>query len=254
MDAQLVREMLGLPDMLDVPSALVIEPHPDDNEVGAGATVKLLRERNVRVIYLTVTDGGAGSEDSRQSSEELVRLRRTERQRASSLLGVEESYNLDFEDGGTWSEHQLMMTLVPLIRQFQPTLVMTVDPWTPYESHPDHIKTGKAVAAALIYSKNGVVARGQGAPFEVPLVAFYGSAYPNRFVEVTTTWQIKLEAMKAHASQFDTPSWPLVSEFLTAEAKRLFHEHCDPNRVGYAESFKVLASMQLHFFPEAVRS
>ncbi len=254
MDMGLIRQMLGLPELLDVPNALVIEPHPDDNEVGAGATVKLLTDRNIPVAYLTVTDGRLGSDDPGMTPEEMIRIRMGERQRVNQLLGVQNSYNLGFEDGGDWTESVLMQVLVPLIRQFRPALVMTVDPWTPYEAHPDHVKTGRAVASSLIYCSNGIYLKGQGEPWTVPQVAFYGSAYPNTYVDVTETWATKLEAMKTHTSQFDNADWDLFSGFLTAEAERLYREHLDAVQNGYAEAFKVLSTRQLHFFPEAYKS
>jgi LmbE family N-acetylglucosaminyl deacetylase len=206
------------------------------------------------VTYLTVTDGRCGSEDETIAVDEVIRVRRAERQAANRILGVKTSYNLGLEDGGPWTEYQAMQILVPLIRQFRPALVLTVDPWTPYESHPDHVKTGKAVAASLIYAKNGVAFRGQGAPWEVPQIAFYGSAYANVFVDVSTTWEIKLAAIKAHASQFDLPTWPVFEQFFTTEAERLYHEHYDAKTLGRCEAFKVLTALQMHFFPDAVRS
>lgn len=254
MERDVVRRMLGLPDLLEVKSVLAVEPHPDDNEVGAGATVKLLTSGGVRVVYLTVTDGRAGSEKPGMTAETMISTRRSERQDASRILGVEECYNLGFEDGGNWSEHHLMSVLVPLIRQFRPELLMTVDPWTPYESHPDHIKTGKAAAAALISAKSSIAFKGQGDPYDVPQVAFYGTAYPNTFVDVTATWEAKLAALRAHVSQFQhDPRSDLYLQFLTAEAERLYREHnaAEPGRI---EAFKVLAQLQLHFFPDAVRS
>lgn len=254
MDYEYVRQMLGLPSLLQVPSVMVVEPHPDDNEVGAGAVVKQWCDQGVVVTYLTVTDGRCGSEDDSVTADEMIRIRRAERQAANRLLGVRRSYNLGFEDGGNWSEHQVMQVLVPLIRQFRPALVMTVDPWTPYESHPDHVKTGKAVAAALIYAKNGVAFKGQGEPYSVQQVAFYGSAFANVFIDVSATWEAKLAAIKAHASQFDLPTWPLLEGFWTTEAERLYHEHYDAEKAGRCEAFKVLASLQMHFFPDAVRS
>lgn len=259
MDYQTARQILGLPELMDVPSVLVVEPHPDDNEVGAGATVKRWCDKGTHVIYLTVTDGRAGGEmldasANATTKEDMIRTRRAERQSANRILGVEESYNLGFEDAGNWLEPQLISVLVPLMRQFQPALVMTVDPWTPYESHPDHVKTGKAVAAAVIYAKNALLYRDQGAPHDVPQVAFYGSAYPNTFVDVTSTWEDKLAAIKAHTSQFDNASWPMLSEFFTSEAERYYQEHVGTEDRGRTEAFKVLTSLQLHFFPEAVRS
>lgn len=254
MDVRMVRQLLHLPELVDVKNLLVIEPHPDDNEVGAGATIRLLANKGAKITYITVTDGRLGSMDTELSADTVAGVRKQERQRASELVGVTASYFLEFEDGADWSEHQLMKRLVPLIREVRPDAVMTVDPWTPYESHPDHVKTGRSVATALIYARNGVAQRGQGEPYDVPQIAFYGSAYPNTFVDVSQTWDTKLQAMKAHTSQFDGPDWPLVSGFLTEQAHQYYQSHYGDNPSGYAEAFKVLASMQLHFFPEAVQS
>lgn len=254
MDMQELQHLLGLPDLLDVPSLMVVEPHPDDNEVGAGATIKLLTNRGAVVIYVTVTDGRAGGGSHSLSEDDTIQIRQRERQRASDLLAVSENHQLGFPDGGDWTERELVQALTPLIRQYRPAVVMTVDPWTPYESHPDHVKTGKGVAtAAAIYAENPTLVHSRQAPYAVPQVAFYGTAYPNRFVDVSTTWADKLQAMQAHPSQFDTPQWPLVSGFLTNEAERLYRQHCGSEESGYAEAFKVLSSWQLHFFPEAVR-
>ncbi|MCY0877690.1 MAG: PIG-L family deacetylase [Firmicutes bacterium] len=254
MKFEVIRQMLNLPALLDVPSVLAVEPHPDDNEVGAGATIKLLTERGARVWYVTVTDGRAGSEDKAVNPEELVAVRAEERAKVNQLLGISESYQLGFEDAGAWTERELTQALVPLIRRWRPAAVMTVDAWTPYESHPDHIKTGRAVSAAVIFAKNAVIQRGQGDPYEVPQIVYYGSAYPNTFVDVSATWETKLQAMRAHVSQFDTPNWALLSQFLTEEATRLYREHYGSAKRGQVEAFKVLSSMQLHFFPEAMRS
>lgn len=250
-----LQEMLGLPDILEVTSVLVVEPHPDDNEVGAGATIKLLTHRKIPVIYVTVTDGGAGGVPKALAREETIQIRAKERHTVNQLLQVTESQSLGFSDGGAWTERDLVMKLVPLIRRYRPDLVMTVDPWTPYEAHPDHIKTGRATAtAAAVYADNALLVATNEPACSVPQIAFYGSAYPNRFVDVTTTWADKLEAMKAHVSQFDTPDWPLVSAYLTSEAERLYAEHYGAGSKGYVEAFKVLSTRQLHFFPEAVRS
>ncbi|MCY0900370.1 MAG: PIG-L family deacetylase [Firmicutes bacterium] len=254
MTFDMIRQLLRLPSLLEVPSLLAVEPHPDDNEVGAGATIKLLTERGATVRYITVTDGRAGSEDTHVRPEALAAMRAEERQRANQLLGVTASDQLGFEDAGAWNEDDLIRVLVPLIRQWRPAAVMTVDAWTPYESHPDHWKTGRAVSAAVIYAKNGVVQRGEGEPYEVPQVIYYGSAYPNTYVDVSETWAVKLAAMKAHASQFDNAGWDLLSQFLTEEATRLYREQYGADRVGQVEAFKVLSSLQLHFFPQAMRS
>ena len=45
----------------DIKSALFIQPHPDDNEIGAGGTMIKLVQKGIPVYGLTVTEGRGGS-------------------------------------------------------------------------------------------------------------------------------------------------------------------------------------------------
>jgi LmbE family N-acetylglucosaminyl deacetylase len=134
---------------------------------------------------------------------------------------------------------------------------MTVDPWMPYEAHPDHYKVGRAVAAAIL-AAHTIMYPEAGAPFEVSQVGFYATSYPNTFIDVTAYWEKKMDAILTHDSQFNTPEWPLLSQFFSYQGNELFQvlkQHggaVAPN--GYAEAFKVLAARQLHFFPAAIFS
>lgn len=257
-----IREVLNLPQLLAVKSVLCVEPHPDDNEVGAGGTVLRLVAEGCKVDFVTVTDGGAGWPSPGLKREDVIETRRQERAKASEILGVNHFYNLGFEDGGSYSEEEVAAKLIPLFRKLRPELVMTVDPWMPYESHPDHLKTGRAVARSLLFCSNPAFMEGIGEPWSVPQVAFYASSYPNTFIDVTATWAQKLEAMLAHKSQFANEEWPLLSEFLRLEAAQLYAQNqgntgsasVESSSPGLAEAFKVLATRQLHFFPSALYS
>ncbi|MFB4166873.1 PIG-L deacetylase family protein [Virgibacillus sp. JSM 102003] len=52
-----------IPNPFNMKRTLFIQPHPDDNDIGAGATIAKLVDKGVEVHYLTVTDGGSGSTD-----------------------------------------------------------------------------------------------------------------------------------------------------------------------------------------------
>ena len=53
--------LLGLKAPDTVRSAVFVQPHPDDNEVGAGGTAAKLAAIGCRVVAVTVTDGRHGA-------------------------------------------------------------------------------------------------------------------------------------------------------------------------------------------------
>ena len=258
-----IRQLLGLPSLLDVKTVLCVQPHPDDNEIGAAGTLMALAARSCKIVFVTATDGGAGLPDAQMSSAELVEIRRAERQRAGELLGVAEQLELGFHDAGTYSVDDVARRLLPILRAYRPDLVMTVDPWMPYEAHPDHIKTGYGVTQAMVFAGNHAVQQDAGQPYAVPQVAFYASSYPNTFIDITTYWERKLAAIQAHKSQFDIPEWSLLAAYFSAQAREIYQTNQArvqnvPETPGegprYAEAFKLLATQQLHYFPTAIYS
>lgn len=281
-----IQSMLGIKKMQDVQSLLCVQPHPDDNEVGAGGTIAMLAERGCRITFVTVTDGRYGAFDPSVQADRLIQTRRQERDAAGEKLGVTKQMELGFEDGGDYTERAVMEALIPILREEQPEMVLTVDAWMPYEAHPDHQKTGRAVAAAVLAAEN-IAYPEAGRPFGVPQVGFYGTSYPNTYVDITPHWETKLEAILTHRSQFENEEWPLLQGFFTYQANEWYKAMCqqqggvgqvdDPGGAaaadpagspgdalssisaaepgeshGFAEAFKVLSRKQLHFFPWAV--
>lgn len=253
-----VRQFLGLPRIIDVKSAVCIQPHPDDNEVGAGGTIAKLAENGCQVIYVTVTDGRASQEKDKKKIIDMISTRNEEKKKAGEILGVSQHYDLNFEDGGKYTEHEVVDQLVPLLREINPELIFTVDPWMPYEAHFDHIKTGKAAAYSFMQMGG-----------KTKQIAFYASSFPNTFVDVTPYWEKKIDSIKAHSSQFDNPDWPMLRGLIENQASAWYSQGRDkgllledsPNQYTYseenpkyrfAESFKVLSRRELHFFPNAI--
>ena len=77
---------IAYPKLEDIQSALFIQPHPDDNEIGAGGTMAYLTHRGIPVYGLTVTEGRGGSKTI--EPEELGKIRKIEAQNAMDVLGV----------------------------------------------------------------------------------------------------------------------------------------------------------------------
>ncbi|MEA4884807.1 MAG: PIG-L family deacetylase [Clostridia bacterium] len=270
-----LKQFLPLPDLDALPSLLCVQPHPDDNEVGAGATIARVAKKGCRVTYVTVTDGGMGSTDMRMSREALASIRRGEAQESGGMLGVSGFVWLDYPDGGGWSGRDLRDQLVRLIRELRPAALMAPDPWLLYEGHPDHVRTGLAAVEACLFSALPRCGGGAGdacgaehsggncggigecsgtdasrfvlaAPCQPEWVILHSTSRPNVWVNADDTWELKMKAVAAHASQF-AYEWEMVSSFLAARAQSL----AEGRGFQTAEAFKVLPPIMLHAMPEA---
>jgi LmbE family N-acetylglucosaminyl deacetylase len=68
---------------------LIVAPHPDDESIGCGGLIALLRQRGVEVKVVIVTDGtGSHPHSTSHPPERLAALRRDEAVEALSVLGV----------------------------------------------------------------------------------------------------------------------------------------------------------------------
>jgi len=248
-----ICDFLPVPDLLKSKSILCIQPHPDDLEIGAGATVARLVLGGAAVTCLTVTDGSAGTYNPSDDQENLIKTRRSEAEKSARILGFKELIWLDFPDGGVLPFEQVRAEITRTIRKIRPQAVLVCDPWLPYEAHSDHIRTGFAAAEAAFLSGLPRFCpddlRDGFKPHAVDMVAFYYTAYPNTFVDVTETWEMKLSAIDCHTSQFPPEKMELLKKYLAARAR----EQAENLDLELVEGLKVLAPGHLHIFEEAWR-
>ena len=70
-------------------TCLVLAPHPDDESLGCGGLIALLREKDKEVFVLFITDGSLSHPNSKQyPPEKLAALRKEEALRALAMLNV----------------------------------------------------------------------------------------------------------------------------------------------------------------------
>ncbi len=251
MTAVKVKDLLPIPELLSMRRVLCVQAHPDDCEIGAGATVARLIQAGAEVVYLTVTDGAAGTTDASITPSELARIRRREGEEAASLLGVKQMIWLDFQDGSHLEPPAVRDKIIEAVRQTRPDALMVMDPWLPYEAHSDHRITGLAAAEAVLLSGFPHISphhftRGLK-PHSPVAVAFYSTSRPNTFIDVTATWLLKMEALSKHESQFTAENLEMIGAYLTAKAG----EHAAGRGFELAEAFKVLSPTHLHMFEDA---
>jgi N,N'-diacetylchitobiose non-reducing end deacetylase len=244
---------LPLPDLSAAASILCIQPHPDDMEIGAGATIARLAASGTAVSCLTITDGSAGTTDPEINPDDLAKTRRLEAEESAAILGVKNLHWLEYADGGSLFVGDIRAEVTRVIREVKPEAVLVCDPWLPYEAHSDHIRTGLASAeAAFLANMPNFYPEDlqQGLqPHAVKMIAFYYTAYPNTFIEVSGTWEKKMAAVSCHKSQFPPGSGDEFKAYLTAKAAALGREHS----CKMAEAIKVLSPAHLHISEDTWR-
>lgn len=241
-----LSDLLPIPELEKCRKLLCIQPHPDDNEIGAGGTIAKLVKLGCEVTYLTVTDGSIGTLDAGVNRADLAALRQKEARLAANLLGVGTNLFLELEDGSYPDEQELTRRIVGVIRAVEPDIVMTVDPFLPYEGHPDHRKVGMATVEACLFSVFPHFTAFEDSepvkPWNVQGIAFYNTAYPNTFINVDDSWELKLKAIAAHFSQFSGAELEKYKMYFEFKSR----QYAEGRGFTHAEALKVLDPMHLH--------
>ena len=192
---------------------LVIIAHPDDAESFCGGTMARLAAEGHEIHYLLLTRGDKGSDDPSMTPERLSPLREEEQRQAAQVLGVQTVTFLEgYYDGAIEPTLSLRQELTLKIREWQPDVVFTFDPWKRYEIHPDHRATGlcafDAIAAArghMNYPEQGRT----GLPaHKVKQVYFFNTDQPNHWVDISDVIDTKIKARESHVSQIQPANPP----------------------------------------------
>ena len=132
---------------------VVVIPHPDDEALGCGGLLALLRRAGHAVQAVLVSDGTMSHPASREFPPAARRaVRETELRLALSILGVEDErlLTLNLPDGAVPDAGPAFEAAVRRLRELleaQPPATILV-PWR-RDPHPDHRATAQIVTAAL---------------------------------------------------------------------------------------------------------
>ncbi|MDV2988700.1 MAG: PIG-L deacetylase family protein [Dehalogenimonas sp.] len=217
---------------------MVIFAHPDDAEFTAGGTIARWTNEGRRVSYVVCTDGSKGAEIEQLDKEDLVTMRQSEQRQAAAILGVAEVTFLEYPDGELSSNRGFVANLTRLIRQFRPVTLLTWDPWRPYQLHTDHRTVGFAALDAVMASGNmryfPEQLRNNLEVHQIKEIFLFGTDQPDTWVDISSTFNRKIEAIRQHASQMTDPDEVIrhVEEW---------NSHVGYTQgYSYAEPFKIL--------------
>ena len=181
---------------------LAIGAHPDDVELGCGATIAKEISLGKKVGILDLTKGELGTRGSAE-------IRAEEAKNGAKILGVAIRENLGFADGFFVNDEKHQLEVIKIIRKYKPEIVLcnSID-----DRHIDHSKGSKLVSDAcflsgLVKVKTELDGVNQDAwrPKVVYHYIQWKNLEPDFVVDVTGFIDKKMEAVKAYSSQFYDP-------------------------------------------------
>lgn len=232
---------------------LFIGPHPDDIEIGAGATIKKLTEAHKTVTFLICTDGRYGDGASGGvTGDALAALRREESIASAARLGVKDVRFLHLRDGAGYTADALERGIAAVLAAVQPEIVFAPDPLSKSECHEDHLRVGRAAQKLACFAPYAGVMQNLYGVHAAPVkaLAFYMTARPTRFVKTGTRLKAQCAAIfDCHKSQYPVGSGEADALRLYLRLRSLQYGLRTFSRG--AEGFRVLGQTHLHCLPEA---
>jgi LmbE family N-acetylglucosaminyl deacetylase len=226
---------------------LSFSPHPDDSEIVVGGFLAGAVDRGAEVKVVVVSDDRMSltSMAKPMPVEDIVALRKKEELEAMNILRIKNVEFLEYVDSDVPVPRILSRDFIRIMRSFQPDLAVTVDPFLPYEAHPDHINTGRGVMEAALFHTYPYIVRDAKVNSEAPILALAASATPNAVVSIDNTIDRKIMAILAHKSQ-----WP-DSKKMEDMIRGLSAGYGKLAECRYGEAFKVLLPDEIHLDPFA---
>ena len=183
---------------------LAFGAHPDDVELGCGATIAKEISRGKKIGIVDLTRGELGTRGSAE-------IRDKEATAAAKILGVSVRENLGFSDGFFVNDRKHQLEIIRMIRKYQPEIVLcnAIE-----DRHIDHGRGSKLVSDACFLSglikidtKSYVEDKQQEAwrPKQVYHYIQWKNLEPDFVVDVSGFIDKKVEAVMAYSSQFYDP-------------------------------------------------
>ena len=181
---------------------LAFGAHPDDVELGCGATIAKEVSLGKKVGIVDLTRGELGTRGSAE-------LRIIEANNAAEIMGVSVRENLGFCDGFFTNDKKHQLEIVKMIRKYQPEIVLcnAID-----DRHIDHGKGSKLVSDACFLSgliKIETELKGKQQekwrPKQVYHYIQWKNIEPDFVLDVTGFIDKKTAAVLAYSSQFYDP-------------------------------------------------
>ena len=215
---------------------LAFGAHPDDVELGCGATIAKHVASGKKVGIIDLTRGELGTRGS-------VDIRDSEAEKSAHILGLELRKNMNFKDGFFTNDEVHQLELVKVIREYKPDIVLCN---AVCDRHPDHSKASELTSSSCFLAGLRKIETGQEAwrPKVVYHYIQFNNINPDFVIDVSDFMQQKVLAVEAFSSQFYNPQSQEPHTIISSQAflDSIRYRAADLGRlsgVDYAEGFTV---------------
>jgi len=218
---------------------LAFGAHPDDVELGCGATIAKEVSLGKKVGIVDLTRGELGTRGS-------AAVRELEAAKSATILGVSVRENMGFADGFFINDKNHQLEIIKMIRKYQPEIVLcnAVD-----DRHIDHPKGSSLVSDACFLSgllkietEIGGESQKKWRPKQVYHYIQWKNIEPDFVVDVSDFIDVKQKAVLAYSTQFydpksNEPQTPITSKNFTESINYRAKDLGRLIGVEYAEGF-----------------
>jgi LmbE family N-acetylglucosaminyl deacetylase len=231
-------------------SALAIGAHPDDVEFGCGGLLAKWAAAGCVVHHLICTDGSKGTWDVDADVDQLASRRQDEQRAAARIIGGRSAGEVRFlgrVDGELDSGLDTRGEVALVIRQLRPHVVLGHDPWKRYRLHPDHRHAGLLACEGIVAARDPHFFREHALAHHRPeRLLLWEADEPNHAEDVSSSLRTKLDALRAHESQFESTMHAADEAALAAFENRVTSRLAGlgaPHGVAAAEVFRLMSDL-----------
>lgn len=204
--------MLDLPDSppqlvesFDEERVMVLAPHMDDEVVGCGGVLRRHILSGARITVVFLTDGSASDPhiarhcaseaELREARAALSLRRKQEAMQAARIIGYDDLVFLDRPDGALKVDDALVREVAHLITERAPQVIYYP---CAMEMHPDHWTASLLLGRLIDSGEAPVLATTLCRAYEA-----WTPLPPNRLVDISDVFDIKIKALKSFESQLE---------------------------------------------------
>ena len=215
---------------------LAFGAHPDDVELGCGATIAKHVSVGKKVGIIDLTRGELGTRGTAE-------IRDLEAAKSAEILGVELRKNMNYKDGFFTNDESHQLELIKVIREYQPDIVLCN---AICDRHPDHSKASELTSSSCFLAGLRKIETGQEVwrPKAVYHYIQFNNINPDFVVDVSNFMQQKILAVEAFSSQFYNPDSNEPDTIISSQGflDSIRYRAADLGRISgvkYAEGFTV---------------
>jgi len=191
---------------------LAVFAHPDDLELYVSGTMLKMKHLGYRTGALDVTRGEMGTRGT-------VEGRAVEAENAAKILKLDLREYLGLADGHVFVDDAARTAMVRALRRLKPKVILTHQSGDTHPDH-DHIATLVRECSRLVAMRNYDAETGDE-KCPPPIVAhavFSRRITPSFIVDISDHLDERMEAIKAHRSQFYDPTSTEPETMLTGKS------------------------------------